>query len=60
MTTGSRWQSDLPHRPCSIEAGHGGAGRLDQALRYADRAREIGDAYMDARLRAWRAAEAEP
>jgi tetratricopeptide (TPR) repeat protein len=36
------------------------AGRLDQALRYADRAREIGDAYMDARLRAWRAAEAEP
>jgi class 3 adenylate cyclase/tetratricopeptide (TPR) repeat protein len=37
------------------------AGRLDQALRYAARARDVADANTDARgLRAWCAAEAEP
>ena len=36
------------------------AGRLDQALRYATWARGVADANLDARLRAWCAAEAEP
>ena len=36
------------------------AGRLDQARRYAARARDVADANTDARLRAWCAAEAEP
>jgi class 3 adenylate cyclase/tetratricopeptide (TPR) repeat protein len=36
------------------------AGRLEEALSYAARAREAGDALGDARLRAWCAMEAEP
>jgi tetratricopeptide (TPR) repeat protein len=36
------------------------AGKLDQALRYAARARDVADASLDVRLRAWCAAEAEP
>ena len=36
------------------------AGRLAAALDYAARARELGDRLDDPRLRAWRAAEAEP
>jgi tetratricopeptide (TPR) repeat protein len=36
------------------------AGRLAEALDYAARARELGDRLDDPRLRAWRAAEAEP
>jgi len=36
------------------------AGKLDQSLMYAARAREAGVALGDSRLRAWRAAEAEP
>jgi tetratricopeptide (TPR) repeat protein len=36
------------------------AGRLTEALDYAARARELGDRLDDPRLRAWRAAEAEP
>ena len=36
------------------------AGRLREALDYAARARELGDRLDDPRLRAWRAAEAEP
>ncbi|HMH52117.1 MAG TPA: AAA family ATPase, partial [Candidatus Acidoferrum sp.] len=36
------------------------AGRFDDALQYAAHAREIGEALDDARLRAWRAMEAEP
>jgi len=36
------------------------AGRIDDALSYAARAREIGEELGDARLRAWRAMEAEP
>jgi tetratricopeptide (TPR) repeat protein len=36
------------------------AGRLAEALNYAARARELGDRLDDPRLRAWRAAEAEP
>lgn len=36
------------------------AGRIDDALDYAARAREIGEALGDARLRAWRAMEGEP
>jgi tetratricopeptide (TPR) repeat protein len=35
-------------------------GKLDEALKYAARAREIGEAMGDARLRAWGAMEAEP
>jgi tetratricopeptide (TPR) repeat protein len=36
------------------------AGRLEEAFRYAARAREAGDTLNDPRLRAWRAMEAEP
>jgi class 3 adenylate cyclase/tetratricopeptide (TPR) repeat protein len=36
------------------------AGKLEEALSYAARAREIGEAMGDARLRAWGAMEAEP
>ena len=36
------------------------AGKLDESLAYAARAREAGDLFGDARLRAWRSAEAEP
>ena len=36
------------------------AGRLAEALDYAARAREIGEALGDPRLKAWRAMEAEP
>jgi class 3 adenylate cyclase/tetratricopeptide (TPR) repeat protein len=36
------------------------AGKLQDALDYAARAREIGEALGDARLRAWRAMEGEP
>jgi class 3 adenylate cyclase/tetratricopeptide (TPR) repeat protein len=36
------------------------AGRIDDALDYAARAREIGDEHGDLRLRAWRAMESEP
>jgi tetratricopeptide (TPR) repeat protein len=36
------------------------AGRIDDALQYAARAREIGEALGDSQLRAWRAMEAEP
>jgi class 3 adenylate cyclase/tetratricopeptide (TPR) repeat protein len=36
------------------------AGQLAEALDYAARARELGDRLDDPRLRAWRAAEAEP
>lgn len=36
------------------------AGKLDEALRYAAEAREIGEAMGDARLVAWCAMEAEP
>jgi tetratricopeptide (TPR) repeat protein len=36
------------------------AGRLDESLAYAARAREAGDIFDDARLRAWCAMEAEP
>jgi tetratricopeptide (TPR) repeat protein len=36
------------------------AGKIQDALDYAARAREIGEAFGDARLRAWRAMEGEP
>lgn len=36
------------------------AGRLAEALDYAERAHEIGEALDDPRLKAWRAMEAEP
>jgi len=36
------------------------AGRLAEALAYAERARHLGDSLDDPRLRAWRAMEAEP
>jgi tetratricopeptide (TPR) repeat protein len=38
---------------------HARAGKLDQSLNYAARAREAGDALDSPRLRAWRAMEAE-
>jgi class 3 adenylate cyclase/tetratricopeptide (TPR) repeat protein len=39
---------------------HARAGRLEEALVYAGRARQAADTLGDASLRAWRAAEAEP
>ena len=36
------------------------AGRFDEAFRYATRVREVAEELADARLRAWRAMEAEP
>ena len=36
------------------------AGRFDEAFRYATRVREMAEELADARLRAWRAMEAEP
>jgi tetratricopeptide (TPR) repeat protein len=39
---------------------HARAGKLDESLMYAARAREAGDVLDNPRLRAWRAMEAEP
>jgi tetratricopeptide (TPR) repeat protein len=39
---------------------HARAGKLDDSLMYAARAREAGDVLDNARLRAWRAMEGEP